>query len=253
MFYRLPKLLPYHVLFLASISQQVDISLTEDSWGSTASFIRCPNIAPGVCCSAPNRPYMSFPTAIFHHLDALDIAAVWDSDERPHQPPIAGVPDLLARTIQACSGRVEDSRAGPGTWTWDTVDPHSDDYFPITFASGASYIRLPEQLPPDPRSNYALSMQGILGLAWGGGKWFISPAAKSLLDGRIHSIKGRRGIRSAVKGDVFARSPVRMVYPAFMKLNGTEYTSDDSGAGGFVYTDSSGKKLNLTSWFLKVP
>lgn len=234
------------------ISQQVDILLTQESWGSTSSFIRCSDVAPGVCCAAPNRAYLSFPTAIFRNLDALDIAAVWDSDERSPQVPTNGAPDLIARTIGACSGRVIDSRAGPGTWTWDTVDPDSNEYFPVTFVSGGSYIRLPEYLPPNPRLNRALSVQGILGLAWGGGKWFASPAAESLLGGRSRSVP-RRDIRSATKGDVYARPPRTLVYPNLMRINGTEYTMTISNAEEVMYINGdTGRIFNLTDWFVRL-
>ena len=46
-------------------------------------------------------------------------------------------------------------------------------------ATGASYIEMPVRLPPKMRTTSHLAVEGLLGLVWGGGNWFVSEAAHS--------------------------------------------------------------------------
>lgn len=87
--------------------------------------------------------------------------------------------------------------------------------------------------------------EGLLGLAWGGGNWFISEKAKRLLPGR--NMKGKRDVRSKKKGNVWARSPMRECFPKWIDVNGTRY--EDEGAEGKVYKDGNRQVLNTTAWF----
>lgn len=228
-------------LFLALIasSHQVDIEIS----GEISA--RCPNIGPGVCCRAPHADGSSL--VIFHGLVGMDIAAVWQ--HAVWRGENLNIDDLPGDPSGACSGTVLDSRTGPGTWSWDRSESFGND---LNYADGASYISLPKSLPPDPTAISGLLMQGILGFVWGGGKWFASPAADRLLGGRS-GLNLRRDLRSAKKGDVYARPPRRVVYPTFITMNGTEYSSDE-GAESFMYTNhDTGTKLNLTDRFIGRP
>lgn len=110
---------------------------------------------------------------------------------------------------------------------------------------GASFIRLPQALPPDPSMYGWMMVEGLLGLAWGGGSWFISEKAKRLLGGGAG--KGRRDIRSENKGNLWARSPMRECFPKWIDFNGTRY--EDEGVEGKIYKDGGGQLLNTTGWF----
>ena len=107
-------------------------------------------------------------------------------------------------------------------------------------------------MPSDPSINPWLEMEGILGLSWGGTKWFTSNAAKRSLGGgtSLPGGKLRRGMHSSLTGDVYVQPPSRNVYPARITMNGTEYTAAE-GAGDLMYTEvSTGKLLNLTNLFI---
>ncbi|KAL8720695.1 MAG: hypothetical protein Q9225_002488 [Loekoesia sp. 1 TL-2023] len=229
----------YLFLALTASSRQVDIEIS----GEISA--RCPNIGPGVCCQAPHLDGSSF--VVFHGLIAMDIAAIWQ--HAVWRGGILDINELPADPSGACSGTVLDSRTGPGTWSWDRSESFDNDF---ENADGASYISLPKSLPPDPTAISGLVMQGILGFVWGGGKWFASPAADRLLGGR-GSWKLQRDLRSAAKGNVYARPPRKVIYPTFITINGTEYSSDEA-AGNFMYTHhDTGTKLNLTDRFIRRP
>ncbi|KAL8720033.1 MAG: hypothetical protein Q9225_003049 [Loekoesia sp. 1 TL-2023] len=243
----------YLLLTLASLSHQVDI-VVSDNHAIYDNSVRCPNIPPGVCCKPPVTGVFAYSNVTFQHLLAVDIAAVWTFKIRYgviESPTGVTVTDW-------CSGSVADSRNGPGRWTWlgQLMPMHPANQEPRRSqwrATGASYIRLPTDLPPGPNIVDTLAIQGLLGLAWGGGEWFVSPAAKRLLRGKSNPVPVivPKDMRSANKGNVLARSPKRVVYPTSMKINGTEYTTDRAGAENFMYTDHGTRTTrNLTSWFL---
>ena len=231
------------ILSLSTVTQQVDIRI-ERTWtiaGEAESFIAatCLNIAPGQCCKPPIR-YPDVTTRVsFRRLLPLDIAAVWRNEDR-----------LELDVMQAntgCSGPLIASRPGPGTWTWHQPSTPLPDRYA---AQGASYIRLPLVLPPDVRIAYSLIMQGLLGLIWTGGTWFASPVAEKLLraQNRIYpKERSRRILRSAAKGDVYARPPSWVKYPDFLEINATRYNA--AHHGDFLYVNEAGNLLNLTSWF----
>ena len=238
--YRLVKSL-FLLYSLVSTSEQVDIAhryTNEHVYGAIRA--RCPNIPPGVCCEAPfiPNPGLEWISGVtFEGLTAMDIAAIWGP--RPRFP---------LSMVTKCSGRVLDSQMGPGTWDW--LAARLGRQVPGIIArkaEGASYVTLPESLPPPPVEVPALFIQGILGLVWGGGKWFASPAAERLLGGKGHP-SPKRDIRSRDKGTMYARPPKVMVVPTFININGTEYI--DGGSGNHMYMDhSTGNTLNLTDWF----
>lgn len=119
-------------------------------------------------------------------------------------------------------------------------------------AYGASYITLPRAMPPDPKANSWLEAEGILGFAWGGGKWFVSDAAQRLLGGgsSMPGLKARRDIRSPKKGQVYAQSPRSEVYPNRIEYNSTTYVPLE-GQRSFMYINhDTGATLNLTDHFI---
>lgn len=211
---------------LVPLSQQVQIKMTDDMFLTWS----CTDIAPGVCCGSP-RSIQAVPHVTFYQLSALDVAAVWETRKD----------DRTGSDIGACSGRVRDSRLGPGWWDWHAMSRYSAS---TTWAAGASYITIPTSLPPDPPTVVSLGIQGILGLVWGGGSWFASPAVEKYLS-RSHPMK--RDIRSPEKGDVLASSPRRRVYPDLVKINGTDYVSDGV-AGEFMYKDSKTEEVRNLTW-----
>ncbi|KAL8927083.1 MAG: hypothetical protein Q9208_002629 [Pyrenodesmia sp. 3 TL-2023] len=224
--------------FFADLTRQVDIAIIHSvpipglDMRST-----CPGISPGICCRAPPLWSQREGTVIFRGLEALDLAAIWRERWRFNDNTGA------MRSIRGCSGSVLESRSGPGIWIWSPgrLDP--------VHPEGASFIKIPEALPPDPSMYGWMMAEGLLGLAWGGGSWFISEKAKRLLGGV--SRKGRRDIRSEVKAHLWARSPMRECFPKWIDVNGTRY--EDEGTEGKVYKDGNGEVLNTTAWFNRDP
>ncbi|KAL8737988.1 MAG: hypothetical protein Q9181_001170 [Wetmoreana brouardii] len=207
-------------------------------------MVRCSNIPPGACCETPDRASPGFRTVTYYGLTALDIAAIWHSN-------LGDVYAMFhADDVVGCSGTVLESGIGQvGEWTWNATLTRPGQYIP-DLAHGASYLSLPESLPPAPDAVPALTIQGLLGFVWGGRRVVVDLEAKRLPGGLTsypHSRKVRRGIRSSLKGTVYARPPRKVMYPSSMTINGTEYS--DGGAGNFMYKDAAGNTLNLKDWF----
>ena len=143
----------------------------------------------------------------------LDIAAVWVPRSTPSSPT----------WITGCSGLLLESRPGPGDWYWhERVS---------TTAYGASYVSLPKSVPPDEPTSGVLATEGLLGLAWGGGKWFAGKFAKGLVGRGVESggqdTTGgllKRGIRSSKKGHAYIGRPRRTVFPDVIDVGGQKYT-----------------------------
>ena len=167
---------------------------------------------------------------------ADDIGAVWGARTTPEGNFRTG-----------CSGTVVDTRRGPGDWQWRGIETGSE-WRPAT---GAQYVSLPKRLPPDPAASRWMSMQGILEMAYGGGKWFTTPAAEKLCPpatGRPQKgLKGRRDIRSPLKGDLCIGPAPRWKYPELVVVNGSKYS--DAGRGDLMYADANGNALDLTKVF----
>ena len=196
----------------------------------------CPNITPGSCCIAPRNPPFSS-SVTFRQLTAFDIGAVWRSDSNPPAP--------------GCSGSVMASRRGPGQWQW-IMERDTPSGVIQRHAAGASYISLPKALPPDRTTVDWLIMEGMLGLVWGGGKWFASAVAESALAKPNmmpkRDIMQQRDIRSPIKGNLYARPPPRAVFP-IVNINGTNYTHSGVSTGDIMFADSEGSLVNLTYLF----
>ncbi|KAL8727366.1 MAG: hypothetical protein Q9181_005742 [Wetmoreana brouardii] len=220
------------LIFLSVPTFQVDII-------NYASGFRniCPGIPPGVCCLRPI--YTSNPShrVEFSHLLAGDIAITWSERQ------VEGTSGRINR----CSGRVRETKNGPGSWTWST------NYL-ADRAYGASYITLPKAVPPDDATARWLSAEGLLALGWGGGKWFSSEASQQrtelfLLAPFMPS--RRRDVRSHLRGNAVYGSPPRWVYSSIVEVNGTDYMKEgslntDELHTSLVYKDRNGRVLNLT-------
>lgn len=90
-----------------------------------------------------------------------------------------------------------------------------------------------------------MAMEGLLGMVWGGGRWFVSGAASRLLGGGQSLPRGllERGIRSEKKGEVYSRGPPRVVFPDGIEIGGKRFT----GGGEIeVYENSVGALVNST-------
>ncbi|KAI4235761.1 MAG: hypothetical protein LQ349_002946 [Xanthoria aureola] len=201
----------------------------------------CPDIPPGQCCHAPQHLHMLGSSINFSNLQITDIAAVWAARTIMDHYTTQAV-------VRGCSGTVTASEPGPGDWSWRATADVLKEW--QSRAVGASYITLPATLPPNASTSKWLMAEGLLGLVWGGGKWFASPAAQSLLGPRGSLTKKRtiapRGIRWASKGNVYALPPLRGRFPTRIQVDGTEY----SHSGTFIYADGAGNKVNLTNWFI---
>ncbi|KAL8789290.1 MAG: hypothetical protein Q9213_001213 [Squamulea squamosa] len=221
------------IFMLAVSALQVDIELHFSRPVSEGPLLAiCPNIPPGQCCVAQGHPGDSFGawTVTFNNLRVLDIAAVWG--HRSVGPGPVG-------HVEGCSGTVLGSRGGPGRWNWYVR------HINTRMAKGASYISLPKALPPEEAESNWLDAEGMLGLVWGGGKWFTSKAVSTQL-GSLNVRK--RDIRSAKKGQVYARPPPRVVFPSLLRVGDVNYTAD--AAEEMMYrNDVTGAIVNLTSEF----
>ncbi|KAL8685449.1 MAG: hypothetical protein Q9224_005811 [Gallowayella concinna] len=216
------------------------------------SWIRgmvCPSHPPGVCCMVPTGDvgYEDVVQVSFNHLTAFDIAAIW----RERRTDLARADGRTVR-IRGCSGTVMASKRGPGQWRWDMTRD-----IPIAFnrhfATGASYISVPKSLPPDAATGTWLDMQGVLGLVWGGGKWFASAAVENVLGEMVlpqRSVLQPRDIHSPKTGQMYARPPLVTVFP-IVDIDGTNYThSSTNNEEGIMYRNSAGDVLNLTTVFI---
>ena len=98
-----------------------------------------------------------------------------------------------------------------------------------------------------------MAVEGLLGLAWGSGEWFVDEAAqKAFAGGSGVSGSGGVGGRSLKRGIVraektaqaYARPPLRAVFPDVVELGGKRYVGN--GDDGVMYTDATGVSINLT-------
>ena len=224
----------------------VDITFFDDRLPN--NIITCPALPPGQCCLNPlvGRQPVETQGVMFSHLAANQIAAVWKLRH--------GV-GHTSGGIGGCSGAVDDSKAGPGPWVWRShlADDYGNPGFAGWFlvkATGASYIEMPVRLPPEAGTRSYLAVQGLLGLVWGGGSWFVSESAQRLLEGGSGGGSGvvprsrlRKDIKFADKGTVYATWPKKAVYPTLVTVNGTTYTGSEKG--DLVYKSEGGAVLDL--------
>ncbi|KAL8700328.1 MAG: hypothetical protein Q9224_001018 [Gallowayella concinna] len=231
-----------HLILFRTVTA-VSVTLRNEYEPGDYLSMTCPNLQPGQCCTAPRTAFRGYAAHVvdFRGLGAWQIAAIW----RLNMPLIDQVDSSTFYT--GCSGKVWRSRTGPGAWTWEMWgEPGvTNSLIPVT---GASYIELPKALPPDEITSNWLDAEGVLGLVWGGGRWFSSSAASKMLGyggGIGPRSQLRRDIRSRSKGKVYAGSPRRWVFPSYIEFNGTRYTGN-SGTDDANYRDELGAILNLT-------
>lgn len=196
----------------------------------------CEDIPPGICCIAitfGNYCYFNpfNPTSVrFDNLLVNDVATIWGLRN--------GIPD--PDPIRDCSGTLIETRTGMvGSW-----------YYPAPGAQrayGASYIRLPLKLPPDKSESRWLELEGMLGLVWGGGKWFAQ-GAETVVGQGVGLRKRRKGGRRIVtgaEGTAYLRGPQLWRWPDHIVVNGTRYSSLDTG--GLRYRSADGAVLDMTA------
>ncbi|KAL8639929.1 MAG: hypothetical protein Q9228_003093 [Teloschistes exilis] len=231
------------LLSLIDLTRQVSVTLRSEYLYHLDLSMKCPDLTPGECCTAPLATmFRTFSAHVvtFEGLAAWHIAAIWRFRDR------SSAHVAISASATGCSGEVWRSRVGPGTWAWEIWDePNIHGY--QTPASGASYIEMPRYVPPDDTVSAWLSAEGVLGLVYGGGDWFSSPAASRILGSTTRASpksRLRRDIRSRNRGTVYAGPPRRWTYPTFISVDGLNYT--DKGAGNLLYKDEFGQQLNLT-------
>ncbi|KAL8805450.1 MAG: hypothetical protein Q9200_005424, partial [Gallowayella weberi] len=238
----------FSLLFLVDPTVEVTITLSSMAFrwhhvpGTGIITTTCTDILPGVCCMHPDLQGAS--TATFTQLSMSDIAAVWG-------PPSVDVPGTAY-----CGGPVLGSSPGPGNWTWQTRSGAdlAEMGMVESRARGASYISVPRSLPPDDKTSKWAMGEGILAMAWGGGSWFGDAKGQSLL-GIVGGtgVEPRdivpRDVRSRKKGKLWARPPLREVFPDLVEINGTRYAGNGTSDVMYAATSSGAPSLNLTDLF----
>lgn len=225
--------IPCILLIMATLTLQVDITMQGLLHPQMTQ--RCPNHPPGQCCRSLGRAYGS---ELVHFLGLLplDLAAVWDQ-----RMPNMNLNSQFAG-IQGCSGVPAETKNGPGNWHFSPSYPDYDGRAEFEYGvHGASYITMPNRLPPDPAISLLQAAQGGRAFVWGGGSWFASHGASS--SRIIPRSLARRGIISALKGTYYWTTPPRWTWPTFVTVNGTEYT--DSGTRSLIYKSAGGEILDL--------
>lgn len=247
------------LLRLVTYSIQVDITLhLGPTAGAGWTDVVCSDIPPGICCKGLQR-YPGYPgrheraqnykDATFQHLLPGDIAAVWERRIVEHSNNWGPV----VESYGGCSSRILETGHGPGQWVYDAPENGPETALAdLKYIGGASYIKVPTIVPPDQGTAKMLTMEGILGLVWGGGKWFASEAAANMvarggsggLVGGTPKLGTKRGITSRLRGTVYAHGPSKWVYPDVVVVNGTRYSG---GREDLIYESGDGTSLNLTS------
>lgn len=96
---------------------------------------------------------------------------------------------------------------------------------------GRSISRCPRRCRPDAVANRWMGMQGILEMAFGGGRWFTTPAAGRLCGAAARSptpstrarARARRDMRSPLRGELCIGPAPRWRWPEAVEVNGREY------------------------------
>lgn len=232
------KLLWLCILLLTSATPTFQVDITMVNRYGTAQI--CQNILPGVCCSmipqGPQRWRAQAEGIQFRHLEAYDVAAVWQRYLPFH--PLNPGPSFY----RGCAGIPWHTRWGPGTWLVGAQDQHGNRVDWRT-PSGANYVRLPLRVPPDSKTANWLNLQGMAGLVWGGGQWFARAGAAYSSGVLPRSRLVERGIRSPSKGTAYITQPPQWRYPNLIIANGTEYAND--GPQSLIYKSTDGEVLHI--------
>ncbi|KAL9005349.1 MAG: hypothetical protein Q9188_001865 [Gyalolechia gomerana] len=226
------------LLLLTTPALQVSITLSlfPLNDGPRALTATCNNISPGLCCRFPGTG-SDAGAVTFSHLTTFDIAAIWKFSADPMISPTG--------KGGGCSGRILRSRGGPGDWRWTSESGLIGDR-----VTGGSYVTLPRTLPPGEEEKKWMAVEGLLAMAWGGGEWSASLAARRLFgsNGVTPKSRARRDIRSSEKGRVFARSPTHDILPDRIESNETAFVLYN--AVDMTYKDDEGGLVNLTTLFI---
>jgi len=215
---RIPHLLP---LLLTTLPPTTAVTITLTNGIATEVSQICTDLPPGICCRALPVPFLVYANAFnpsrttFSSLAPLDIAAVWGA----------------RGDVRGCSGTPIRTRAGPGGWSYEGTAEQR--------ACRASYVRMPTALPPGRGEAEWLSAEGMVGLVWGGGRWFAKGGGE-LGARRL----GRRGGVGGGKGRAYVRAPRRARWPDVLVVHGTRYM--DAGSVELLYESVDGRVLNMT-------
>jgi len=215
------------LLLLTTLSPTTAVTVTLTNGINTEVAQICEDLLPGECCRAFQVPFLVWADAFnpsrttFYSLAPLDIAAVWGAQGN----------------IRGCSGTPIRTRFGPGEWSYEgSADQR---------AYGASYVQMPTALPPREAEANWLSAEGMVGLVWGGGRWFAKGAAL-VGEGVSPGVKRleRRGLISGTRGTAYIQAPRRLRRSNVLVVNGTRYV--DAGSVELLYENADGRVLNMT-------
>ncbi|KAL8771266.1 MAG: hypothetical protein Q9209_003171 [Squamulea sp. 1 TL-2023] len=238
-------------LFLFKQTLQVNVILSGSLW-TLANILGhqqfwaggCINLPPGECCAAPPSLILDPGVVYFTDLQNLDIAFLWK--ERRVSWWFAPM-----RIAHSCSGIPFRSKLGGPSWRYHWFGLDQAD---STRAAGASYIRLPPKVPPDPNEVNWLGVEGMKGLVWGGGHWFANQAGYPrgvsgfMVQRQNYEPPGPQISRSRSVlrgGNFYATMPSKGRYIDWVTINGTNYTHN--GEGDLFYTNAAGRVLDLNA------
>ena len=240
-----------HLILFVSPSLQVDIKFRNlrnraADQNDPPYRATCHNLLPGQCCS-PTWARGTAGEVDFSGLHPLEIAIVWRSEENPIHNPQNG-----------CGGRVLQTRLGPifpgGRWLfeWNFFYP-GYGYLQQIPAAGASYIRLPQTLPPKVADGSFdwVGVTGIRALAYHGGSWIAKRDSGLKRYKRGDSPPGPEDWQISTSrsiltgGTVYFTNPPGVRYPDLIEADGKNYT--DGGRGDMHYQSGDGVVLNLTA------
>jgi len=242
---RRSKLLWLCILLLSSAipTLQVDINITH-----VHADLICQNILPGVCCSMVTH-WGDDPTigVQFRHLEAYDVAAVWQRNR--------------LSSLSGCAGIPWQTRWGPGTWQVGLRGLYGNEVIgaPLVAKVGALATRgAPIRLATIFRRKLcSLAAESTTGSEDGR---LAKPSGhgRACLGRRTVVCKSRSGIQfgslaqesacekghqKPQQGTVYITPPPRWVYPNLIIENGTEYVSD--GPQSLTYRSTDGEVLHI--------
>lgn len=203
----------------------------------------CEDLLPGECC-APLFRRGPRGEVEFSDLHDLEVAIVWRNEENP-----------VHNLQSGCDGRVLATHVGPsfpgGRWhlVWSYFLPGLGQ-IP---AAGASYIRIPQSVPPNIEDGTSawIGATGIRALGFHGSSWFAK--RDDALSIRRRDVTppgpGQWQISSSKSiltgGTVYYTNPPKKRYPNLIEYYGKNYT--DGGRGNLHYQSADGAVLNLTA------
>ena len=230
------------IMMLLKPCHFIDVTFCDDRLSD--NIMTCPALFPGQRYLNPfnARQQVQIQGVRFSYLVVNQIATVGAVH------PIAG-----------CSEVIDDSKPGARTWAWriQLVEDHGNTGFTdwyrnmIIQAASARYIEMHMRLLPEMGTRSHLAVEGLLGLVWVGGHWFVSEAAQPLLRGGSgggSSVVPRSRLKDiwfADKGMVYATSPRKAINPSFVTVNGITYRDSEK-------EDLADKVRAVLSWIFGI-